>query len=144
MWRRRASPSLSTSGSRTERRFPMTQRPASSSSTLHTRSMQKQELWLVCVRMCLDKDTHEQQGRDSRDGGLTPRGGGRYFGETVDGVRGHEPRGESAVLVCTFFNSHLLSSTARCAQPLDPNSLSTFMLASDMWHNTAYTVFVCL
>lgn len=99
----------------------------------------------ICARrMCLDKDTHEQQGRDSGDGGLTPRGGGRYFGETVDGARGLEPRGESAVLVCTFFNSHLLSSTARCAQPLAPNSLSTFMLASDMWHNTAYTVFVCL
>lgn len=91
MRRRRASPSLSTNGSRTERRFLTTQRPASSSSTPRTCSTQKQELWLVCVRMCLDKDTHEQQGRGSGDGGLTPRGGGRYFGETVDGARGLEP-----------------------------------------------------
>lgn len=122
MWRRRASPSLSTSGSRTGRRFPTTQRPASSSSTPHTRSVQKQELWLVCVRMCLDKDTHGRQGRGSRDGGLTPRGGGRYFGETVDGARGLEPRGESAVLVCTFLNSRSLSVTARSAQRLASNT----------------------
>lgn len=133
MWRRRVFPSLSTSGSRTERRFLKTQRPASSSSTPHTRSTQTQEPWLVCVRMCLHKDTHKQQGRGSRDGGLTPRGGGRYFGETVDGARGLEPRGESAVLVCTFLNSRLLSSTARCAQQLASKTLpSTFMLASKM------------
>lgn len=52
VWRRRASPSLGTSGSRTWRRSPMTQRPVSSSSTPHTRSVQKQELWLVLVCAC--------------------------------------------------------------------------------------------
>lgn len=56
---------------------------------------------------------HEQQGRGSRDGGLTPRGGVRYFGETVDGASGLEPRGESAVLICTFLNCRYLSSTAQ-------------------------------
>lgn len=87
----------------------------------------------MCVRMCLDKDTHERHGWGIWDGGLTPRGGGRYFGETVDGARGLEPRGESAVLVCTFLNSHLLCSTARCAEQLSSNTLlSTFMLASKM------------
>lgn len=65
----------------------------------------------VCV--CSDKGRYERQGRGSRDGGLTPRGGGRYFGETVDGVRGFEPWGESAVLVCTFLYSLLLYSTAK-------------------------------
>lgn len=90
----------------------MTQRPASSSSTRRTRSVQKQELWLVLVHVSLDKDMHERRGRGNRDGGLTPGGGGRYFGETVDGARGLEPRGESAALVGTFLNSHRLSSTA--------------------------------
>lgn len=72
----------------------------------------------------------EQQRRGSRDGGLTPRGGGGYFGETVDGARGLEPRGESAVLICTFFNSQSVSNTAQCALPLTSNALSTFRLAS--------------
>lgn len=54
-----------------------------------------------------------KQGRDgSGHGGPAPRGGGGYFGETVDGARGLEPRGESAVLVCTFFNSLSRSSLA--------------------------------
>lgn len=65
------------------------------------------------VSVCSDKGRYERQGRGSRDGGLTPRGGGRYFGETVDGVRGLEPWGESAVLVCTFLYSLLLYSTAK-------------------------------
>lgn len=58
VWRRRASPSLSTSGSRTWRRSPMTQRPVSSSSTPHTRSVQKQELWLVLVCACARTRAH--------------------------------------------------------------------------------------
>lgn len=58
----------------------------------------------------------EQQGRDgSGHGGSAPRGGGGYFGETVDGARGLEPRGESAVLVCTFFNSLSRTSAALCS-----------------------------
>lgn len=76
---------------------------------------------------------HEQLGRGSGDGGLTPRVGGRYFGETVDGAKVPEPRRESAVLICTFFNACLLSSMAQRAQPLASKTfLSTLMLAFDM------------
>lgn len=64
---------------------------------------------------------NEKQGRDgSRHGGPAPRGGGGYFGETVDGARGLEPRGESAVLVCTFFNS--LSAAQPPNTPPSPNT----------------------
>lgn len=64
-----------------------------------------------------------QQGMVARRPGV---GGGGYFGETVDGARGLEPRGESAVLVCTFFNSQSVSNTAQCALPLTSNAPSTF------------------
>lgn len=66
---------------------------------------------LAQTRACND-----QQGRDdSGHGGPAPRGGGGYFGETVDGARGLKPRGESAVLVCTFFDSLSRSSVALCS-----------------------------
>lgn len=64
----------------------------------------------------------ERQGRDcSGHGGSAPRGGGGYFGETVDGARGLEPRGESAVLVCTFFNSLWRTSAAVRSPAPDPD-----------------------
>lgn len=64
----------------------------------------------------------EQQGRDgSGHGGSAPRGGGGYFRETVDGARGLKPRGESAVLVCTFFNSLSRTSAALRSPAPNPN-----------------------
>lgn len=68
-WRTRASPSLSTSGSRAERRFPPTQRPATHSSTPHTCSTQRQELWLVCVRAHVFGQGHARVARAGQQGG---------------------------------------------------------------------------
>lgn len=78
------------------------------------------------------------------DDGLMPRGGGRYFGETVDGVRGVEPWGESAVLVCTFLISLLLSSTVTSTQRPWATSLSTFTLkdvGQPVTHNSIVFIF---
>lgn len=81
---------------------------------------------------------NEQQGRDgSGHGGPAPRGGGGYFGETVDGARGLKPRGESAVLVCTFFNSPSRSRAALCSPaPLHQSpslTSTTFSPAPNSW-----------
>lgn len=83
----------------------------------------------VIPHMCLHKDTQDSKGGAAGDGGLTPRGGGGYFGETVDGARGLEPRGESAVLVFTFLNSSPASQQRSIC--LQRSLLVTFTSASE-------------
>lgn len=62
------------------------------------------------------------KGRGCRDGGPTPRGGADILGRPLMAREVLEPRGESAVLVCTFFDSQAVSNTTRPARPLTSNT----------------------